>query len=747
MLKDAKWIKSPVDTGNAAIEFKKSFNVTGELTRATLYATAVGIYSPRLNGKMVTDTVLMPGVTSYKNRILYQSYDVTDLITEKNEISIGVAPGWAVGYYGYTHERQIFFDETAIIAKIEIIYKYGSRELVLTDSSFEVFTTSVISSEIYNGETVDLTAEKKRLGTAVEATVKSALIPQDGEWIKEIDRLNPVDIIKTPKGEYVIDFGQNMIGYVEVTVKGNRGDRIVLHHAEVLDKNGNFYTDNMRYAKNENVYVLSGGYDVFKPTYSFQGFRYVKLVECPEHLIDKKSFKAISVHSDIKRTGHFSCGNDKINQLYHNIIWGQKSNFLDIPTDCPQRDERLGWTGDAQVFCRTACINYDCEKFFTKWLEDVAIEQREDGAIAGIIPLALKNGFTRISAAWGDAACIIPWELFVSYGSKSLLEKNFPMMKKWVDYIHSAGSREFLWLGGWHYGDWLAMDADNDSRDGATANDLIATAFFAYSTSLLIKAGEVLGKDMTEYRELYKNVRAAFRDYFLENGMPKEEFPLTEITPDGKPLADTVRKGMTQTALVLILHFGLYEENEKKALEDKLSEMIVNNGNRMTTGFVGTPYILHVLTKAGRIDLAYKLLLQESTPSWLYSVNHGATTMWEHWNSIKEDGSFWSPSMNSFNHYAYGAVYDWIFSTVVGITPTESAPAYKEIKITPHPCRELGFAKASIDSRSGKITAHWYYRGERVHYEFEIPEGVSANITLPSGYSETVGGGSYLFVE
>ena len=747
MLTNAKWIKSPIDMQAAAAEFRKSFFIKNKVKSATLYVSAAGIYSPKLNGKKITDAVLMPGITSYKTRVLYQEYDVTELISESNELSFGVGPGWAVGHYGYSREKQLYFDEIALIARLNILYRDGTEEDILTDSSFEVFTTSVTSSDIYHGETVDLTAEIKSLGTAVETTLNTSLVPQDGEWIKEIDKLDAVKIIKTPKGEYVIDFGQNMTGYVEVTVKGKRGERIVLHHGEVLDKEGNFYNSNMRTARNENVYVLSGNEDIFKPTYSFQGFRYVHLVLCPEYLIDKKNFKAISVHSELKRTGRFVSGNEKINQLYHNIIWGQKSNFLDIPTDCPQRDERMGWTGDAQVFCRTACINYDTEKFFTKWLCDVAIEQQENGAVLGVVPRARKKGVTRVSAAWGDAACIIPWELYLSYGDKELLKKHFPMMKKWVEYMHSAGSEEYLWLGGMHYGDWLAMDAGADSLVGATSNDLIASAFFAYSTSLLIKAGEIIGEDMTEYRELYKKVRAAFREYFMEDGMPKAEFPLTEVTLPGYSVIDTVRRGMTQTALVLILHFGLYEENERVALEDKLCKMIEENGNRMTTGFVGTPYILHVLTAAGRTDLAYKLLFQEQNPSWLYSVTHGATTMWEHWNSIKEDGSFWSDEMNSFNHYAYGAVYDWIFSTAVGISTVESAPAYREVTITPHPCRELGFAKASIESRSGKITSYWYYTEDSVHYEFEIPEGVTAHITLPEGLTKTVGSGKHVFDE
>ena len=741
MLTNAKWIKSPIDMQMAAAEFRRCFSIKNKIKAATLYVSSAGIYSPKLNGKKITDAVFMPGITSYKTRVLYQEYDVTELISENNELSVSVGPGWAVGHYGYSREKQLYFDEIALIARLNIVYQDNTEEDIVTDSSFEVFTTHITSSDIYHGETVDLTAKIKCLGAAIETTLNTATVHQDGEWIKEIDKLDATQIIKTPKGEYVIDFGQNMTGYVEVTVKGNYGERIVLHHGEVLDKDGNFYNSNMRSAKNENIYILSGNNDVFKPTYSFHGFRYVHLVECPDYLIDKNNFKAICVHSDIKRTGSFVCGNEKINQLYHNIIWGQKSNFLDIPTDCPQRDERMGWTGDAQVFCRTASINYDTEKFFTKWLTDVAIEQHENGAIMGVVPRARKHGLTRVSAAWGDAACIIPWDLFVSYGNKELLKKHFPMMKKWVEYMHSAGSEEYLWLCGMHYGDWLAMDAGADSLVGATSNDLIASAFFAHSTSLLIKAGEVIGEDMTEYRELYKNVRAAFREYFMEDGMPKAEFPLTEVTLPGYSVIDTIRQGMTQTAIVLILHFGLYEEKEKKALEDKLCEMIVENGNRMTTGFVGTPYILHVLTAAGRTDLAYKLLFQEENPSWLYSVTHGATTMWEHWNSIKEDGSFWSDDMNSFNHYAYGAVYDWIFSTAIGINPIESAPAYREVNITPHPCRELGYAKASIESRSGKITSHWYYKEDTVHYEFEIPEGVTAHITLPGGFTETVGSG------
>ncbi|MBQ8214290.1 MAG: alpha-L-rhamnosidase, partial [Clostridia bacterium] len=480
-----------------------------------------------------------------------------------------------------------------------------------------------------------------------------------------------------------------------------------------------------------------------------QGFRYVHLVEYPFDSVDIDGIRAVVVHSDIKRTGRFVCGNEKINQLYHNVIWGQKSNYLDIPTDCPQRDERLGWTGDAQIFCRTAAINLDVEHFFAKWLGDMALEQTPKGAIQRVVPDCFRHSDRHISAAWGDDACIIPWEIYLAYGNVSLLRKHFPMMKKWVDYLHGVGPKEFLWLGGKHFGDWLAMDGDSNLGYGATSNDLIGSAFYAYSTGLLIKAGEQLGYDMTEYRALYRKVRDAFRQYFMEDGFPKAELPFVydEEQYTNMSRADRPRCGMTQTALALILHFGLCEVYEREALADRLVGMIRENGMRMTTGFVGTPYLLHALSENGYHDIAYALLMQERAPSWLYSVAHGATTMWEHWDGIREDGSFWSETMNSFNHYAYGAVFDWIFGVSCGITPTENAPGYREVTIAPRPNKCLGFVDASIDTRNGKIRVHWYYKRDDIYYEIEIPNGVIAHINLPSGHTELLGQGIYHFVE
>ena len=747
MLQSASWITSPRDAGVAAYRYEKAFSASDKpLKKATLSASAIGIYVAELNGARVGHAVLTPGWTSYKHRVQVQTYDVTDLLRAgENRLSIGVGQGWAVGCIGYGRDNHYTADYVSLIAELTLTYADGSEEIIATAPDWEVFTSPVLSTDIYMGETVDLTAPIEKVGNAIPSDVKTKLIPQVGEFITEHERIAPIAVFRTPKNELVVDFGQNMTGYVELKIHAPRGSRVVMHHAEVLDRDGNFYTANYRSAKNENVYVCSGGDDIFKPSYTFQGFRYICLTEFPYDTVNPDDLRAIVVHSEMTRTGRFLCGNEKINQLYHNIVWGQKSNYLDIPTDCPQRDERLGWTGDTQVFCRTGAINYNVEKFFRKWMGDVALEQSPEGIVKGVVPAALKHGDTRTSAAWGDVACVVPWEIYLAYGNKADLKRNLPVMKKWVDYLHSAGPAEYLWLGGMHYGDWLAMDAGEDSYVGATSNDLIASAFFAYSTSLLVRAGEALGMDMTEYRTLYGKVRAAFRDYFMENGMPKDEFPYTEVLVNDHAPVDTVRKGVTQTALTLILHFDLCEESERPALAAKLVELIRANGNRMTTGFVGTPYLLHALSENGYTDVAYTLLLQEQNPSWLYSVCHGATTMWEHWNSLKEDGSFWSTDMNSFNHYAYGAVFDWIFGVACGIKPCADAPGYEKILIAPHPDRSLGFADASIDTKHGTVRVHWYYKEDRVAYEIEIPAGTTAVLTLPNRSPLTLGAGTYLF--
>ena len=740
MNRRAKWIMAPIDTEQAGIAFVRAFDAKKTVKKATLSVSAIGLYAAYINQKRVGNAVLAPGWTIYNERVQYQTYDVTALLDTSNTLSIEVGAGWAVGNIAWG--TKMFADQTALVASLTVLYTDGTREEIVTDTAWDVYTTPILYSDIYHGETVDKTAEIKHLGKAIRSNYKTKLIAQVGELITEHERVAPVELIRTPKGETVIDFGQEVTGYVEVRIKAARGARILLHHAEVLDKEGNFYTENLRHAKCEDLYICSGGEDVFKPSFSFQGFRYVRLSEFPTETVDLDAFCAIVVHSDMKRTGYFRCGNEKINQLYHNVIWGQKGNYLDTPTDCPQRDERLGWTGDAQIFARTAAINFNVKKFFTKWLGEMAIEQRPNGGIPEFIPRCKKNRgeYVAVATGWADAACIIPWELYLAYGDKKLLAEHYPMMRKWIMYLHYTGPEEFLWLGGDHYGDWLAMDHGEDSYKGATSTDFIASAFYANSVALLLKAEKALGYDTAKFEERYRKVVSAFREHYIPNG-ELHQYP--DLNPNG--ISDPPNE--TQTAYALVLKFNLCEEKDRQRFADRLAEMIRENGMRMTTGFLGTPYLLHALTENGHTDVAYELLFQEQNPSWLYSVNHGATTIWEHWNGIKEDGSFWSKDMNSFNHYAYGAVYDWIFGKAVGIEPVDYAPAYREITLAPHPDRRLGFADGSIDTKFGTIRSHWYYKDDVVYYEFTIPQGVTAHLTLPSGKIETLGEGTYHFAE
>ena len=732
------WIKAPRDTGSSTVTFLKKIKLDKKVSSAVLKVSAIGLYEASIDKKRVGDRVFTPGFTSYHNRIQYQKYDVSNMLSDNSAIEITVANGWAVGHLGFIGKSQLYADHTSLFAHLNVIYADGSEDDLYTDASWQVYTHEVTFADIYDGETVDKTHIPAFLGNAVLENKQYNLVEDIGEPIREQETLFPV-LLVTPKGERVLDFYQNMTGYVSLNIKGNKGDRVVLSFAEVLDKDGNFYNENYRSAENKITYILSGNEDSFKPRFSFQGFRYVRIDEYPQKDIDVSGFKAIAVHSDMRRIGRFKCGDQKINRLYHNVVWGQKSNYLDIPTDCPQRDERLGWTGDAQVFVKTAGMNYDVRKFFDKWLADLRLEQGENGAVYGTCPEVdgmHRKEHSRISAGWGDVATIAPWTLYELYGDKKILEDNFEMMRGWVEYMRSSGPEEHLWLGGYHFGDWLAMDAGGNTYEGATSKDLIASAYFAYSTELLIKAGEAIGRDISKYKTLYDGIVSAFRARFMKDGMPIEKTP-----PEGSK--NTVRSGMTQTAISLILKFGLCKQEERSALADKLEELIYSFGGKMSTGFLGTPYILHALSENGKTELAYKLLFNEKSPSWLYSVNHGATTMWEHWNGIKEDGSFWSADMSSFNHYAYGAVGDWLYGVVAGIKVDEAG--YKRVTIAPRPDNRLGFIDCSIDTPLGMLESNWYYRDGRIYFEFVIPNQIEAKIVLPDGTEYTVSSGKYNF--
>ncbi len=750
MFEKAKWITAGSDFKESLPSFQKKFTFKGAVKKATAYLTAYGVYDFFIDGKKVGNRIMAPGWTYYPKWIQYQEYDITHLLGNENTLSVTLAPGWACGFIGWNRHTYDVYPggypnhTPSTVVTVEVEYQDGSAETLVSDESWDIYTTETLYCELYDGQKVDYTKPLRHIGkaAATQQPVPSVL-PQIGENIVERETVLPARLITTPKGEKVIDFGQNLAGYVQVRVKGNPGDTVAFSYGEVLDKDGNFYNANYRTAINETTYILDGKERILKPSLTFQGFRYVRVDAFPGE-IELNDFCAKVIYSDMKRVGNFSCGNEKLNQLYSNVIWGQRGNYIDIPTDCPQRDERLGWTGDAQVFCRTAALNYDVSKFFRKWLYDMTQNQREDGGVYGVIPSFYYTG--KVSTAWADAATVCPWEMYRAYGNKEDLSVCYPMMKKWVEYMHNFGDEEFLFVGALHYGDWLAMDAGEDHYMGATQTDLIASAYFAWSTALTIKAGKVLGEDTAELEALYQNVRKAFRETFMENGMPKlyakgDALPENRVGQMDRPV-----KALTQTAILLILHFGLCEESEKAALVDKLVELIENFGGRMTTGFVGTPLILRVLSDNGRADVAFNLLLQEKNPSWLFSVNQGATTMWEHWNSQKEDGSFWSTDMNSFNHYAYGAVYDWMFGDMVGLTVCDDGAGYERITYKPHTDKRIGFAQASLETGRGTLAASWKYLPDNtIRYELTLPETTTATVTIPGLPETTLTGGSYVF--
>ncbi len=717
---DVKWIRPADDMGDVCPEFIKQFSLTKKVDRAYLSLTALGVYEASLNGRRVGNFVLAPGWTAYEKRLQIQTYDVTNLLAADNRLSVVVGKGWyrgrLPGWKEPAREAQISTIPAGLFARLSIRYQDGSRETILSDESWNVTESGVRFSELYDGETFDasFTPKESPKTALVFNGPTHTLIPQQGEEIQEQERLSPCRIFTTPKGETVVDFGQEITGYVELSLNASAGECVELSHAEVLDGGGNFYTENYRGARAKYCYLCKDGVQSYKPKLTYYGFRYIRIDRFPggADLAKPENFTAVVLHSHMARTGHISCSDPLLNKLFDNIVWGQKGNFVDVPTDCPQRDERLGWTGDAQAFIRTACLNFDAEKFYTKWLADMAADQREDGMIGHVIPNILSN--SESSAAWGDAATICPWELYLAYGDPGILEAQFACMTKWVDYISSHTTTKNLWTGGEHYGDWLGLDAPSGSYKGSTREDFIASAFYAHSTSLVIKAGKVLGRDVTRYEALYQAVVAAFR----------ETFPVYH----------------TQTECVLAAHFKLAPDCQAAA--DQLACMVTECGIQLQTGFVGTPYLLHVLTDYGYAQLAWSLLLRREYPSWLYPVTKGATTVWEHWDGIMEDGSFWSSDMNSFNHYAYGAVADWIYGKAAGIAPVEAFPGYEKVRITPLPDERLGWLKCSYQSRHGLIRSEWSRQDGVWRYEIETP--VDAVITI-AGKSHEVKKGTYLF--
>jgi alpha-L-rhamnosidase len=536
------------------------------------------------------------------------------------------------------------------------------------------------------------------------------LVATENEPVRQRERMPALKFIITPEGDKVLDFGQNMVGWVRMKLRGNKGDTIKVSHAEVLDKFGNFYTTNLRSAKQQNIYILSGeGEEWFEPVFTFQGFRYIK-IEGLNYDPDPADFTGIALYSDMQKTGEFETSDPLINQLQKNIQWGQRGNFLDVPTDCPQRDERLGWTGDAQAFYRTATFNFGVRNFFAKWLKDLALEQSPEGSVSFVVPNVLGDGATG-STGWGDAATIIPWQQWLVYGDIRTLAQQYPSMQAWINYMKSK-SNNHLWNTGFHFGDWLFYrpDDDTDGRAAITDKYLIAQCFYANSIQLTLNAAEVLGKteDVVMYRSLLDDVKKAFLQEY--------------VTPNGRLVSSS------QTAYVLALQFDMLPGNLRQKAADRLAENVRSYGNHLTTGFLGTPYLCHVLSRFGYADLAYTLLLQKTFPSWLYPVTMGATTIWERWDGQKPDSTFQNPGMNSFNHYAYGAIGAWMYQYIAGINPDPQQPGYKHIVLRPSTAGEFTHAKASYQTPYGQLVSAWKKEGDRIIMEITIPANTEATV-------------------
>ena len=722
---------------------RKRFEAQEGIRSARIYATAAGVYEIYVNGQRVGDELLAPGWTSYKHRHQYQTYDVTSQIQSgANGMGVLLGDGWFKGELTWLSKRNIYGDRRAMLLQLCIQYADGSEEWMGTDPSWKSSTGPILLSELYAGEIYDARLEKtdwneayaeedEWAGTIAIQHPVDHLVAQENWPTRVTQHIHPEQVLRTPAGEIVLDMGQNLVGRIRMILNVPAETKITLQHAEVLDKQGNFYTGNLRKAKQTVEYIAKGGTtENYAPHFTFQGFRYVKVEGFPYQQDDilMNAFIAEVIHSDMALSGTFECSHPMVNQLQRNIVWGQRGNFLDVPTDCPQRDERLGWTGDAQVFIRTAAFNYHIGPFMTKWLRDLKADQRPSGSVPYVIPNALEDytstmwgDETFTSSAWGDAATVCPWIVYLMYGDARLLAEQYGSMKAWVEFIRAQGTEEYLWNTGFQFGDWLALDAHEGSYFGATPNELVATAFFALSTKIVRDAAVVLEyeEDARTYDTLWNGIVAKFREHFM--------------TREGRMAAST------QTAHILPLVFSLVEGNDRKLIANDLNELIIRNDYHLDTGFVGTPYLCLALSDNGYHETAVKLLLQDAYPSWLYSISKGATTIWEHWDGIKPDGSFWSDDMNSYNHYAYGAVGDWMYRYVAGLSMDESEPAYKKIVIHPRITEgELHYARVSYASPYGSIKCGWHITDAGIELTATIPVNTRAEITLPGAIFHTI---------
>jgi alpha-L-rhamnosidase len=714
----------------------------GSVARANLHATAHGIFEASLNGQPVSDDVLSPGWSSYEWRLRYRTYDVTSLLQPRSVLGIAMGNGWFRGRLGWGGGRAHYGAELAALAQLEIEFADGHRQMIITDESWTAGPSAVVSNDLYDGETIDARRYSEAwlqpgfsndgwTGVHPAKIDFSTLAPYIGPPARRQEQLQPIKIWTSPAGKTLVDFGQNLVGWIRLNVRGPAGTMITVRHAEVLEHN-ELGTRPLRTAEATDHFILSGGDDVFEPTFTFHGFRYIEVEGWPGQLTPD-AMTAVVVSSELQRIGEFECSDELLNQLHHNVVWGTLGNFLDVPTDCPQRDERLGWTGDIAVFAPTAAYLFDVEDFLRDWLVDLAAEQRAaNGMVPFVVPDVLKylerpahRPDPESTAIWSDAAVWVPWALWQAYGNLQVLSDQFDSMVAHVHRVESLLSPTGLWDTGFQFGDWLDPTAPPDEPARAKADKgVVATACLYRDARIITDTAELLGRteEAAHFRALAERTRAAFNDHYVND--------------DGTIHSDA------ETAYTLAIAFELLDEQTQDLAGKRLAELVAESGYRIQTGFAGTPYIMDALSATGHFDEAYRLLLQREVPSWLYPVTMGATTIWERWDSMLPDGTINPGQMTSFNHYALGAVADWMHRMIGGIAPLEAG--YAKVLIGPKPGGGIHWARSSLETRNGRISVAWSREdGGPIELDVAIPEGVTAVVELPGIEAQELGSGQH----
>lgn len=708
--------------------FEKEVHPSKEVAKARLYVSGLGLYEAYFAGEKIGSECLAPYSNNYNQWIQYQTYDVTKQVSEKGTLSILLGNGWYKGRFGSAgnEERGFYGNEWLVIAELVLTYTDGTEECIGTDESWQVRRSNIVLSNLYDGEHCDDTLPEESIETAILCEApKGVLTERVSLPVTVHEVFQPVELIATPAGEQVFDLGQEIAGIFTLRVNEPKGTKIHIQFGEIL-QNGNFYNGNLRTAKAEYIYVSNGEETIIQPHFTYYGYRYVKVQGVSE--LKEEDFKGLALYSEIEETGDIKTGHELVNKLVSNVRWGLKSNFIDVPTDCPQRDEKMGWTGDAQVFSPTATYLTDTYAFFAKYLYDMWQEQQEaNGKVPWVVP---SVGINMVSSVWGDAACIMPWNLYLFYGDVSILKDQFASMKAWVDYIRQVDGENHGWRREFHFGDWLSLDNSTGNADdvlGATDEEFIANIYYAISAGLVAKAAAVLGyeAEQKEYQELSKEqFEIVKREYYSVTGRCCVK---------------------TQTALLLTLKYHLSDNEE--LTKEQLLQLFVKNGNKLNTGFIGTPIMCNVLSENGMNELAYKLFLNEDYPGWLHEVKLGATTMWERWNSVQEDGSISLTGMNSLNHYSYGSIVEWLFRHAAGLDflseenmeKGQSLVGCRKVVIQPVLDWNLKSLAATYHSPAGEYQSSWeIIDPTHVKIYVKVPFGCTAKLILPHAKEEAV---------